>query len=163
MIYFLLLQRGTRDGLQSPGSLPTRATGTPQTRTRSPGYPARVRGPQCLGLGEWGYAAGCARCTWTRAGANHRPLPLQARARLQFFVSAALRSLSVLDWVGWGKPEEANQRLGLEKCLEGWTFSLETLAHLERTSLHAQRPSPPRPPPPPPPPRPTPYLLTSPS
>lgn len=53
-----------------------------------------------------------------------------------------LGSLSALDWVGWGKPEAANQRLGLEKCLEGWTFSLETFAHLERTSLHAQRPSP---------------------
>lgn len=67
---------------------------------------------------------------------------VRARAGLQLFVSAA-GSLSALDWVGWGKPEAANQRLGLEKCLEGWTFSLETLAHLERTSRPAQRPSPP--------------------
>lgn len=62
---------------------------------------------------------------------------------------------------GVGKPEAANQRLGLEKCHEGWTFSLETLAHLERTSLRAQRPSPPRGPPSFLP-QPTPYRLASP-
>ena len=81
------------------------------------------------------------RCTWTRAGANLRPLPLPAERRCG---SLCLRLCARLG--GVGKPEAANQCLGLEKCLEGWTFSLKTLAHLERASLPARRPSPPGPP-----------------
>lgn len=113
-------------------------------------------------LGWWGLGWGedlgprSKRCTWTPAGANLRPLPLPAERRCG---SLCLRLCARLG--GVGKPEAANQRLGLEKCLEGWTFSLETLAHLERTSLPAQRPSPPGPPSFLP--RPTPYRLASPS
>lgn len=93
--------------------------------------------------GGWGEDLGprSKRCTWTRAGASLRPLPLPSE---RLCGSLCLRLCARLG--GVGKPEAANQRLGLEKCLEGWTFSLETLAHLERTSLPAQRPSPPGPP-----------------
>ena len=80
------------------------------------------------------------------------------RAGLRLFVSAA--RLAVCARLGGvGKPEAANQHLGLEKCLEVWTFSLETLAHLGRTSLPGQRPSLPGPPPSP---TPTPYRPASP-
>lgn len=114
---------------------------------------------QDAGMGPGG--GGChgprsKRCTWTRAGANLRPLPLPAERRCG---SLCLRLCARLG--GVGKPEAANQCLGLEKCLEGWTFSLETLAHLERTSLPARRPSPPGPPSFLP--EPTPYRLASPS
>lgn len=60
-IYFLLLQQGTQDGLQSPGSLPTRATGSPQMRSRSPGsQSAWASVPRTGGVAGWVCGTGLA-------------------------------------------------------------------------------------------------------
>lgn len=82
-------------------------------------------------------------CEW---GSANLPFSLSLLAQGCSSLCLRLHWLSVLDWVGWGKPEAANQHLGLEKCLEAWTVSLETFTHLERTSLPAQFTSSPLPP-----------------
>lgn len=128
-----------------PGSLPSSChrhstDAYRDTRMSGGGGWAGASVPRTEGVG--GGLAGALGRRQVRTTAR---LPLVAvRAGLRLFVSAA--RLAVCARLGGvGKPEAANQQLGLEKCLEVWTFSLETLAHLGRTSLPGQRPSPPAP------------------
>lgn len=100
---------------------------------------------RCLqGTGWWGAGILGRRASGARtpAGANLRPLPLPTE---RLCGSLCLRLCAGTGWGGQTWKWQIAVWV-LKKCLEGWTFSLETLAHLERTSLLCPEAFPPRPP-----------------
>lgn len=85
--------------------------------------------------------AGCAPCTWATSRCQPR-LSRGACATLQFCVSESLLP-SCARLGGVGEAGSNKSASGSCKRLEGWPFSLETRAHLERTSLRGRgRPCP---------------------